>query len=533
MGISKSRNQLLELAVKNLGVIEEASIVFGEGMTAITGETGAGKTLLVTALQLLSGGRSDSSLVGIFGEEATVEGRFICNEDEVILRRIIPKEGRSRAYLNGELSTVGLLQEFSASIVEIHGQHGYSGLSQRDNQRKALDTFASIDTTQLESFRAKENSLNAILEELGGVGAGRGKELELYKFQAAEIDEAEIIDSSEDDRLRSEELLLGDVAGNRESAMRVTQVLGSNSRFIDELTDLLREISGRDSLKELEETINELLNTASGVASNARGIAESIESDPEKLSQVQQRRSLLTGLRRKYGETLDQVLLYRSELQQKIDSIEGSDERIKETEELLSKLRDEMAAEEQKIYQERKKAAPKLSTKILDNLVGLSLPHAVIEFSIDGKSGENVELLISLNKGSNLQPLSKIASGGELSRTMLALRLVLSVDPATAIFDEVDAGIGGEVALSVGKALKDLSNDRQVLVVTHLAQVAAYADTHIGVTKSETNEGVDVEVVTLDDTQRVTEISRMLSGSPDSKNAQKHAVELIAASRSQ
>ena len=173
MGTSKSRNQLLELAVKNLGVIEEASIVFGEGMTVITGETGAGKTLLVTALQLLSGGRADNSLVGIFNEEATVEGRFICDEDEVILRRVIPKEGRSRAYLDGELSTVGILQKFSAPIVEIHGQHGYSGLSQRDNQRKALDTFASIDTTRLENFRMEENSLNAILAELGGNIAAR------------------------------------------------------------------------------------------------------------------------------------------------------------------------------------------------------------------------------------------------------------------------------------------------------------------------------------------------------------------------
>jgi DNA repair protein RecN (Recombination protein N) len=533
VGTSKNKNQLLELVVKNLGVIEDASIVFGEGMTAITGETGAGKTLLVTALQLLSGGRSDSSLVGIFGEEATIEGRFICDEDEVILRRIIPKEGRSRAYLNGELSTVGLLQEFTAPIVEIHGQHGYSGLTQRDNQRNALDAFASIDTTQLENYRIEENSLNAILDELGGADGNRGKELELYKFQAAEIDEAEIVDSSEDERLRAEELLLGDVAGNREAAMRVTQVLDSNSRFIDELTDLLREINGRDSLKELEEAVNELLDQASGAASNARGIVESIESDPEKLSQVQQRRSLLTGLRRKYGETLDQVLLYRSDLEQKIQSIEGSDERIKETERLLLKLQDEMAIEEQKIYQQRKKAAPKLSSKILTNLVGLSLPHASIEFSIDGKSGENVELLISLNQGSDMQPLSKVASGGELSRTMLALRLVLSVDPATAIFDEVDAGIGGEVALSVGKALKELSNDRQVLVVTHLAQVAAYANTHIGVTKSETNKRVDVKVATLDEAQRVREISRMLSGSPDSENAQKHAVELIAASRSE
>jgi len=237
-------------------------------------------------------------------------------------------------------------------------------------------------------------------------------------------------------------------------------------------------------------------------------------------------------LRRKYGETLDEVLLYRADLQQKIEMIEGSSQRVKETELSLLELREERDSEEQRVLEERKKSAPKLSKEILQHLVGLSLPNAFLEFSIEGKSGDEVEMLIALNKGSATQPLSKIASGGELSRTMLALRLVLSNNPATAIFDEVDAGIGGEVALSVGAALKNLSRNRQVVVVTHLAQVAAFADTHIGVTKTDTKTGLNVEVVQLDDDQRIVEISRMLSGSPESENAQKHAVELIAASRS-
>ena len=532
MGTTENKNQLLELAVKNLGVIEEASVLFKEGMTAITGETGAGKTLLVTALQLLSGGRSDSSLVGLFGDEAIVEGRFLCGENEVILRRVIPKEGRSRAYFNGQLSTVGFLQEFSAPIVEIHGQHGYSGLTQREHQREALDAFASIDASRLESIQSEGKSLMNILQEIGGDEGERSKELELYKFQAAEIDDAEIVDSLEDQRLQSEELLLGDAAGNRDAALRATHVLGSSSHFIEEITEVLREISSRESLQELEREIVELIETSTEVSATARNIAESIDSNPEKLSEVQQRRTLLTGLRKKYGKTLDDVLQYRNHLHQKIEVIENSAERVKETEEQLSALRKEQDLEEQRIFKERSKAAPKLSREILRNLVGLSLPHAHIEFSIEGSSGENVELLIALNKGSGVQPLSKIASGGELSRTMLALRLVLSADPATAVFDEVDAGIGGEVALSVGAALKKLSEDRQVFVVTHLAQVAAYADTHIGVTKTETGTGVSVEIAELDDDHRVIEISRMLSGSPESKNAQKHAVELIAASRS-
>jgi len=301
---------------------------------------------------------------------------------------------------------------------------------------------------------------------------------------------------------------------------------------IDEISEALRQIKGRESLKELQIKINELLDVVSDVASDARNIAESIDVNPEKLSQIQLRRSLLTGLRRKYGDTLEEVLSYRDNLQKKIETIEGSSEKIKASEQLLLTLRSEMDLEEQKIYAERKKAAPMLSKQIRKHLESLSLPHADINFSVDGRSGEDVELLVALNKGMLAQPLAKIVSGGELSRTMLALRLVLSNDPSTAIFDEVDAGIGGEVALSVGAALKSLAKDRQVLVVTHLAKVAAYADTHIGVTKSETNAGVEVQVDQLDDDQRVIEISRMLSGSPESENAQKHAKELISASRS-
>ena len=526
-----SSSQLMELAVTNLGVIENVSLLFNSGMTVITGETGAGKTLLVTALQLLSGGRSDSSLVGVFGDEAIVEGRFLSDGNEIVLERIIPKEGRSRAYFNGRISTVGFLQEFSGPIVEIHGQHGYSGLVHKEHQRKALDDFASIDTSQLRQFREEESDLLATLQELGGSREDRSKELELYKFQASEIDEAEIVDALEDERLRVEELLLGDATGNREAAIQVTQILATNSRFSDEISEALRQIKGRESMNELERKINDLIEVVAEVASDARSIGESIDVNPEKLSQVQLRRSLLTSLRRKYGETIEEVLLYRDDLQKKIEIIAGSTEKIQETEQLLAELHEEIVKEEEKIAAQRREAAPKLSKQIRSHLKGLSLPHAVIKFSIEGRSGEDVDLLVALNKGMPVQPLSKIASGGELSRTMLALRLVLSNNPSTAIFDEVDAGIGGEVALSVGSALKRLAKDRQVLVVTHLAQVAAFADTHIGVSKAETKTGVKVRVGQLDDDQRVVEISRMLSGSPESEKAHKHALELLSSSR--
>jgi len=528
---SEDQSQLLELAVTNLGVIEHASLLFGPGMTAITGETGAGKTLLVTALQLLSGGRSDSSLVGVYGEEAIIEGRFFFEGGEIILQRTIPREGRSRAYVDGRISSVAFLQELSEPIVEIHGQHGFSGLVHKEHQRKALDDFGLIDLSQLENLHQEERELIGVMQELGGGDTDRSKELELYRFQAAEIDEVGVADALEDERLRAEELLLGDATGNREVATQVSEILASDSHFNEEISEALRQMKGRDALNNLETKVTDLLDFVTEVASDARNIAESIDVSPEKLAQIQLRRSLLTGLRRKYGETLEEVLQYRSGLHEKIESIEGSAERIEDTEKRLLDVREKINHEEKQILQQRKKIAPKLSEEICLRLANLSLPKANIEFSIEGASGEDVDLLVALNKGTPAQSLSKIASGGELSRTMLALRLVLSSDPSTSVFDEVDAGIGGEVAVSVGAALRDLAKDRQVLVVTHLAQVASHADTHIAVTKSETNSGVEVKVGQLDEDQRVVEISRMLSGSPESEHAQKHARELISQSR--
>lgn len=528
----KRKSQLLELAVSNLGVVENVSVLFGPGMTAITGETGAGKTLLVTALELLTGGRSDSLLVGPHGEEATVEGRFLYKGDEVILSRVIPRTGRARSYLDGRISTVGAIQEAAGAMVEIHGQHGHTGLVGMAQQRKALDSFANIDLSNLEKLRQEEQRILSEFEELGGNSDDRTKELDLYTFQADEIDEAEILDLAEDERLREEELLLGDASGNQEVADWIAEALGSDGRLNNELSDILRRLHGRESLQDLEKKVTGVLHDVTGIASDARNLAEAIDASPEKLAQVQYRRTLLTGLRRKYGETLEMVIAHRDGIQKKIDQIEGSAERIQKIEQQLTKLQQEILAEEEKVGTARRSAAPELANGVCLHMRKLALPNAEIQIAVGSGPGEEVQLLVSLNKGMPLQPLSKIASGGELARTMLSLRLILSNDPSTAIFDEVDAGIGGEVAHAVGAALSDLAVERQVLVVTHLAQVAAFADTHILVTKTETDQGVEVGVGQLDTDERVIEISRMLSGSPESESARRHAKELLSGSQS-
>ena len=258
------------------------------------------------------------------------------------------------------------------------------------------------------------------------------------------------------------------------------------------------------------------------ISSTARNFAESIDVAPQRLEEVQQRIALLQDIRRKYGKTLQTVLEKQQELAEQILNLENADKASHEIQEKLQTIEKHLAAEEKVIADLRKKAAPGIASAIEGYLRELSIPEGKVDFRIDGTAGEQVEIHVSLNRGQELRPLSRVASGGELARTTLAARLVLSTEPETLIFDEVDAGIGGQTALEVGKCLKELSTDRQVLVVTHLAQVASFADTQIKVTKSESGELPNIAVQTLDKDQRVIEISRMLSGSPDSENAQKH-----------
>lgn len=523
---NQDANELLELVVVNLGVIEHASIIFNSGMTAITGETGAGKTLIVTALQLLAGQRADASYVGPFGHESRVEARFAANGQETVLSRVIPRDGRSRAYINGGMANLSALSELTIPLIEIHGQHGHTGLENTKEQREALDKYASIDLSTLNALRNEEKEMQAKIERLTGNVNG-GNDLELLKFQSEEIRRAEIEHSQEDEQLKELEALLSDATGNQMAALKIAETLNSGGRVVEELSSILHELKNRESLKMFEEKVLEILETISEVASEARTFSEQIDANPNRLQAIQERRALLTDLRRKYGPTLKEVLKKQEQLQQRIHEIEEADTIAEEIQAAVDRIREKRIKEEAKIGKARAKAAPEIAERIETILKDLSLPNAQVKFAISGTAGEEVQILVSLNRGQELQPLQKVASGGELSRTMLALRLVLSDQPATTVFDEVDAGVGGEAAHSIGASLKKLATDRQILVVTHLAQVAAFADTQICITKTDQNKTVGIETTILDHEQRVIEISRMLSGSPQSDSARKHARELL------
>ena len=518
--------RLLEMHVSNLGVIEDALLVFSPGMTALTGETGAGKTLIVTALQLLTGQRADSGVIGPFGDEARVDARYVIGDDEIVISRAVPRDGRSRAYINGSISTVSSLQEITENLIEIHGQHGHTSLEKTAEQLKALDRYAKIDLTNLKALRKTRGDLvNSLRETLGHENFQQ--ELDFLRFQESEISQAQIESPDEEERLKESESLLANATDNQYLVMKISETLKVDNPLIEEIGKLFQEVKGNQPLESFEHALTELIQAIAEISTTARNFAESIDVDPQRLEEVQQRIALLQDIRRKHGKTLQTVLEKQQELTKQILNLENAGQVSQEIEEKLQTIEKDLVAEEKVIEGLRKKAAPGISSEIEGYLRELSIPEGKVDFRIDGPAGEKVEIHVSLNRGQELRPLSRVASGGELARTTLAARLVLSTEPETLIFDEVDAGIGGQTALEVGKCLKELSADRQVLVVTHLAQVASFADTQIKVTKSESGELPNIAVQTLDKDQRVIEISRMLSGSPDSENAQNHAAELL------
>jgi DNA repair protein RecN (Recombination protein N) len=477
-------------------------------------------------LQLLTGQRADSGLIGPFGEEARVDARYTIGNDEMIISRAVPKDGRSRAYINGSISTVSALSEITENLIEIHGQHGHTSLEKSVEQRKALDRFAKIDLTDLTELRKHKGDIENALLEILGKGDSR-QELEFLRFQEHEISQLQIEGADEDEKLKESENLLADATGNQFLSMKISETLNAESSLIEELGKLLQDIKGKQSLQGFEEKVTDLIDGMTNIASEARNFAELIDVDPHRLEEVQERIALLQNIRRKYGETLQDVLDRHKQITKEILNLENAYQMSKGMQEKLKEIEKNLAKEEKAISVLRKRAAPEIAKEIESYLHELSLPEGKVEFQVSGDAGEKVEINVSLNRGQALQPLNKVATGGELDRTTLAARLVLSTDPETLIFDEVDAGIGGQTAMEVGKCLKKLSQNRQVIVVTHLAQVASYADSHIKVTKKETKGLPSIAIESLDSEERIVEISRMLSGSPDSENARKHALELL------
>jgi DNA repair protein RecN (Recombination protein N) len=523
---------LTELAVRDLGVIEDLRLVLGPGMTALTGETGAGKTLVVEAIELLVGGRADGVLVRTGAEEARVEGRFVVGDDERVLARVVPASGRSRAYVDGRLATATELATIGAELVDLHGQHAHQSLLGAKAQRDALDRFAGVDRGPLATLHGRLAELDAALATMGGDPRARAREVDLLRFQLDDIEGATIAGAHEEQELEGEEDLLAGAEAHRQAGWEAHEALTGDGGAADALGSAVAALAGRQPWAEVEARLRAAVAEVTDAAADVRRRAEAIPEDPARLEEVRARLRLLADLRRKYGETLSQVMAYATETRARLRELEEHDQRAlaldRERHETVEQARVAAA----RVAEARRAGAPALAAAVEERLQALALAGARFDVSVGGDDpADDVELLLGPNPGEPLLSLAKTASGGELARTMLALRLVLTQGPPTLVFDEVDAGVGGEAALAVGRALAVVASRHQVFVVTHLPQVAAFAHDHVAVVKHERGGRTIASAQRVTDHDRVVELSRMLSGQPGSVAAREHAEELLETAR--
>ena len=573
---------LEELRIVGLGVIEESVLELGPGFTAITGETGAGKTMVVSALGLLLGGRADSGAVRTGARHARVEGVLdlsdaddtltrvtavvdgaggMVEDRHLVLARQVSAEGRSRAHAGGAGVPAGLLGELADHLVAVHGQSDQHRLLSPAAQRDALDRFAGAEVLDLrERFGAGHAELRALERELADILSRereRAREADLLRFGLHEI-EAVAPEPGEDTALAREEERLGYADTLRLAAEQAREALSSEQGDADALAAVVGARRSLDAVRDhdpqvaaLADRLAEVSYLLSDLAADVASYASSVETDPVRLAAVSERRAALTGLVRKYGEDLDQVLAWGRDAAATLAGLDGADERVEVLRARREELRGQLGALAVELTRQRAGAAAALADAVTGELTALAMPHARLQVTVsqqDDAEGlevggrrlrmsahgvDDVEMLLAANTGSEPRPLHKGASGGELSRVMLALEVVLAgaAPVPTFVFDEVDAGVGGKAAVEVGRRLAMLARRSQVLVVTHLPQVAAFADRHVVVSKSSDGSVTTSGLAVLDDEGRVRELSRMLAGLEGSDTAQAHAQELLATAR--
>ncbi|MFN5600610.1 MAG: AAA family ATPase, partial [Acidimicrobiaceae bacterium] len=408
---------LVELSIENLGIIESSRLTFHDGFTAFTGETGAGKTMLVEAINLVCGRRAETSVIRDGADEAHVEARFVRmgddGEEEVILSRTLHREGRSRAYINGRMATVAALSELGEELVDIHGQHAHQRLMSAAAQREALDIFGAIDRSPLVAAREAVTEIDALLGALGGDEKSRAREIDLLSFQCDEIETARIVSADEDEVLSREEDVLSDVAKHQESLQRAVALLSHDGGAVETLGEALRALSSVTSLDSVPERLSALLAEATDLAHTVRGAAESVEENPERLEEIRLRRQLLRDLMRKYGDSLADVIAFGAEARSRLDELTGYAERVSQLETERAAALKALRTAQLKVGNARRSVAAGLASQVEERLRVLALPNAHVQVSVgdadSDPAGESVVFMLAAKPGSAPQPLTKVA----------------------------------------------------------------------------------------------------------------------------
>ncbi len=523
-----------ELCVENLGVIRSARIEPGAGFTVITGETGAGKTLLLGALRLLLGSTADRALVGPFSEEAVAEGRLITVDGEIGAARRLTRGGRSRAYLDGSIASAGALERATAGSIEIVGQHDQIALTRPAAVRTAIDQ--ALDSSGL-AVRAKYVAawkhllaLRSDRDRIGGDRTSLIRERDLTAHQIREIDAAGLT-AGEDASLATMLARLRNAEDLRARHVSASDSVDTaRSSIGDAVAELRRAASLDPSQAPLVDAVEAIESQIGDAAYALASMLEDLDADPEALEAAERRSQALAELCRRYGPSLAEVLSYRDRAQERLRELDGLLDRSEQLDEDITVAETEVGSLGGQLADARRRAGSALADAAIEHLTALGFSDPLVEVVVESTEptphgADRSRIHFASDRRLEPGELAKVASGGELSRLVLALRLAGGTDAAvTLVFDEIDAGLGGTVALTVGRMLAGLSERHQVLCVSHLPQVAAFADRHYVVDRSD----IEASVRLVDGDERLAELARMLGGMPESKKGREAANELLA-----
>lgn len=558
---------LLQLNIKDFAIIDNLQVSFGKGLNILTGETGAGKSIIVDAVKLILGDRASADDIRSSKDEAVVEAMFdasfckdvagllqtagLPNDDNIIVRRIISRSGKNKVFINGSMAILALLQDIGSRIIDIYGQHDHQSLTRPEGHIDILDSFGGLAAMKQEFSDAYKEyiSIKSELDKLASESRQLAEKQDFLSFQSKEI-EAEALKTGEDEELKKEKEILVHAEKLFDASSGGHEILyssrGSVLERIGHVLNRLKDVSRFDErLKPMVEALESASCQIEDAASFLRDYSGNMSFEPGRLEEVDNRLDAINKLRKKYGQTIEAVLQKKAEIDKELDGIIHHDERMEELKKALDISKDKAVSLAKRLSDKRAGAGRMLKKKIEQELADLGMKKTVFEVKIKKDADEagnfqlsengidKIEFFISPNPGEEPKPLARIASGGELSRIMLAIKRTMTRTGKTPvlIFDEVDAGIGGGTADVVGKKLKEVSKNHQVLCITHLPQIAAYADAHYSVEKEARGGRTCAKIKELKGEEKVAELSRMLGGVKITDTTREHAREMLENAR--